>query len=83
MRSRAMRRSIGVGSPFILKILVVVGLGVCRICGRDAEKLIECLHCAAPFCKECGDVSQEVCSQCQEQITMKKRMKRRMGRELG
>ncbi|MEM2924438.1 MAG: hypothetical protein QXJ68_01960 [Methanocellales archaeon] len=60
-----------------------MGLPICRICEREVEQVIECLYCASPFCKECGSFTQEVCKLCQEQIAMIKRMKRRMGRELG
>ena len=38
---------------------------VCEICGMEAVEVFTCSKCEAKFCKECGDVKNKLCYDCQ------------------
>jgi len=38
---------------------------VCEICGMEAVEVYPCSKCEAKFCKECGDVKNTLCYDCQ------------------
>ncbi len=38
---------------------------VCEICGMEAVEVYKCSKCEAQFCKECGDVKNQLCYDCQ------------------
>jgi len=37
---------------------------ICEICGMEVEKVHVCTECQSKFCKECGDVKQQLCYDC-------------------
>ena len=38
---------------------------VCEICGMEAVEVYTCSKCEAKFCKECGDLKDKMCYDCQ------------------